>query len=97
MADTPAVSTQLDGHIATVMLRRPPHNDFEMPMVQGVAEALDAREQCRAIVLGAEGKSFCAGADLAELKAQMPQFRSEDFRERFAAAKARRQPVFKGR
>jgi len=42
-----------------------PHNFFDVQMIGEIAAAyaaLDANESCRAIVLAAQGKSFCAGA-----------------------------------
>jgi enoyl-CoA hydratase/carnithine racemase len=49
-----------------VELRRPPHNFFDVKLIGEIAsacEALDADADCRAIVLCAQGKSFCAGAN----------------------------------
>jgi enoyl-CoA hydratase/carnithine racemase len=57
-----------DGHVATVEMRRPPHNFFDGELVAGLADAferLDADPDCRAVVLAAEGRSFCAGADFS--------------------------------
>jgi enoyl-CoA hydratase/carnithine racemase len=54
------------GHIATVEIQRPPHNFFDFSLIGQIAdafEALDEDHDCRAIVLAAEGKSFCAGAN----------------------------------
>jgi enoyl-CoA hydratase/carnithine racemase len=54
------------GHIATVEIQRPPHNFFDFSLIGQIAdafEALDEDAQCRAIVLAAQGKSFCAGAN----------------------------------
>jgi enoyl-CoA hydratase/carnithine racemase len=59
------VSVVLDGHVAQVEIRRPPHNYFDVELVRGLAdafEALDREPSCRALVLAAEGRSFCAGA-----------------------------------
>ena len=54
------------GHVAVVEMRRPPHNFFDVQLVSQLAdafEALDADDGCRALVLAAQGKSFCAGAN----------------------------------
>ena len=54
--------------VATVEIRRPPHNYFDLALIDDLADAfelLDADDRCRAIVLCSEGKSFCAGAQLA--------------------------------
>lgn len=55
------------GAVAVVELRRGPNNFVDIDMVAGIAEAyaaLEAEPEVRAIVLAAEGKHFCAGADL---------------------------------
>jgi 2-(1,2-epoxy-1,2-dihydrophenyl)acetyl-CoA isomerase len=56
-----------DSFVATVELHRPPENFFEVDVLRSLAEAyetLDADPACRAILLCAEGKHFCAGANL---------------------------------
>ena len=58
-----------DGYVATVEMRRPPHNFFDSDLIAEIGEAferLDADPGCRAIVLAAEGRSFCAGADFSK-------------------------------
>jgi enoyl-CoA hydratase/carnithine racemase len=60
------IGVELNEHVATVELRRPPHNFFDVKLIGEIAsafEALDARADCRVIVLTAQGKSFCAGAN----------------------------------
>jgi 2-(1,2-epoxy-1,2-dihydrophenyl)acetyl-CoA isomerase len=52
--------------VATAEVRRPPNNFFDLEMIDSLCEAfeaLDASAGCRAIVLCAEGKHFCAGAN----------------------------------
>jgi enoyl-CoA hydratase/carnithine racemase len=54
--------------VATVELRRPPNIFFDVAVIRSLADAgddLDADPACRAIVLCAEGKHFCAGADFS--------------------------------
>ncbi len=54
--------------VATVEMHRPPNNYFDLELIRSLAtayEALDGRDDCRAIVLCSEGKHFCAGANLA--------------------------------
>jgi enoyl-CoA hydratase/carnithine racemase len=56
------------GHVGTIEIRRPPNNFFDNALINEIAQAfevLDADPECRAIVLAAEGKAFCAGADLS--------------------------------
>ncbi len=62
------IAVTIDDYVATVEIRRPPHNFFDQRLIGQIAdafEALDERTDCRAIVLAAEGKSFCAGADFS--------------------------------
>lgn len=60
------VAVSCRDHVATVEIRRPPHNFFDRQLIADLADAfedLDRLHDCRAIVLAAEGKSFCAGAN----------------------------------
>jgi enoyl-CoA hydratase/carnithine racemase len=60
------VDVQKTGHVALVEIRRPPHNFFDVALIKELAaafEALDDDTDCRALVLAAQGKAFCAGAD----------------------------------
>jgi enoyl-CoA hydratase/carnithine racemase len=55
-------------HVTPVEIRRGPDNFFDRELIADLADALetlDADAQCRAVVLCAEGKHFCAGARLA--------------------------------
>ena len=63
------IGVSLDGRVATVEIRRPPHNFFDSALIAEIGEAferLDADPACRTIVLAAEGRSFCAGADFSK-------------------------------
>lgn len=58
------VSVTLDDGVATVTLRRPPHNLLTEPALRALADALaDLGGRARAAMVCAEGRSFCAGAD----------------------------------
>ena len=62
------IGVDLDGVVATVEMRRPPHNFFDSALIAEIGDAferLDADPAVRAIVLAAEGRSFCAGADFS--------------------------------
>lgn len=55
-------------HVALVEICRPPLNFFDVTLIEHLAEtfeALDQDDRCRAIVLAARGKAFCAGADFS--------------------------------
>jgi enoyl-CoA hydratase/carnithine racemase len=57
-----------DDHVATVRLCRPPNNFFSVGMIEALASALESLDDdpmCRAVVLAADGKHFCAGADFS--------------------------------
>jgi len=63
------IDVSRDGYVATVEMRRPPHNFFDSDLIAEIGEAferLDADPSCRTIVLAAEGRSFCAGADFSK-------------------------------
>jgi len=64
------VSQSRTGHVVTLTLCRPPHNFVDASTMAQLADlfaALDDDADCRAIVLAAEGKSFCAGADFSSV------------------------------
>jgi enoyl-CoA hydratase/carnithine racemase len=74
-----AVGIDLDGSVAVVEIRRPPHNYFDIALIAALADAFEALEvdaRCRAIVLAAQGTAFCAGADFAQRAASAPEQRS---------------------
>ena len=73
------------GPVATVEIQRPPHNFFDYALIEQIAnafEALDDTPSCRAIVLAAQGKNFCAGANFGSGKADdgNDEFSAEGFR-----------------
>jgi len=57
-----------DDFVTTVEIQRPPANFFDQALIGQLAETferLDADDRCRAIVLCAQGKHFCAGANFS--------------------------------
>jgi enoyl-CoA hydratase/carnithine racemase len=63
------IGVEKTGHVALIEIRRPPNNFFDIALIKQIAEAfeaLDADADCRALVLAAQGKAFCAGANFAE-------------------------------
>lgn len=63
------IGVEQDGMVVTVEIRRPPHNFFDNALINEIAdafEAADADGSVRAVVLAAQGKSFCAGADFSK-------------------------------
>lgn len=74
--DGPDIGVSIDKYVATVEIRRPPHNYFDIPMIAGLAdafEALDVDPACRAIVLCSQGTAFCAGANFSNRDATPAQ------------------------
>jgi enoyl-CoA hydratase/carnithine racemase len=60
------VGVEVVGHVAVVEMRRPPHNFFDLPLMNALGqifEDIDQDASLRAIVLCATGTAFCAGAD----------------------------------
>lgn len=63
------IGVEISGHVATIEIRRPPNNFFDMPLIKEIAVALEGLDKdinVRAVVLAAEGKSFCAGANFGD-------------------------------
>ena len=63
------IGVEKTGHVALVEIRRPPNNFFDIALIKEIAsafEALDADVDCRALVLAAQGKAFCAGANFGD-------------------------------
>lgn len=75
-----------DDHVAVVELRRPPNNFFSLELIGGLGDALEALDldpRCRAAVLCADGKHFCAGADFGAGSAERGSYTAEEL---YAAA-----------
>lgn len=65
----------IDDHVALVKLDRAPNNFFDLELVVAIADAYDtfaADGHTRAIVLAAEGKNFCAGANFSSTATSTP-------------------------
>jgi enoyl-CoA hydratase/carnithine racemase len=63
------IAVEMNGHVALIEIRRPPHNYFDIALIKEIAsalEALDEDKDCRAVVWAAQGKSFCAGANFGD-------------------------------
>ncbi|WP_369820934.1 enoyl-CoA hydratase/isomerase family protein [Pseudorhodoferax sp. Leaf274] len=76
------LTTQVQNHIATVTLTRADvRNAFNDELIAALTAAfseLGARDDVRCIVLAAEGKSFCAGADLHWMRRMADYTREEN-------------------
>src|SRR5215470_5890988 len=63
------IGVEVASLVATIEIRRPPHNFFDIDLIRQIAEACEALDKdagCRAIVLAAQGTAFCAGAKLGD-------------------------------
>lgn len=63
------IGVERQGLVAIVEIRRPPNNFFDISLINQIADAFDALDNdpgCRAIVLAAQGKAFCAGANFGD-------------------------------
>jgi enoyl-CoA hydratase/carnithine racemase len=63
------IGVERSGHVALIEIRRPPNNFFDAALIGEIAtafETLDADAECRALVLAAQGKAFCAGANFGD-------------------------------
>src|SRR6266852_4014535 len=62
------IGVSVKDHVGQIEIQRPPHNYFDNALINQIADALEEFDRdpaCRAVVLCAQGKSFCAGADFA--------------------------------
>jgi enoyl-CoA hydratase/carnithine racemase len=63
------IGIEKSGHVALVEIRRPPNNFFDIPLIKelaGAFESFDEDIHIRAVVLAAQGKAFCAGANFSD-------------------------------
>src|SRR5215212_1598433 len=66
MAD---ISIEKSEFVATIEIQRPPHNFFDIVLINQIADALEGFDKdpnVRCTVLAAQGKSFCAGANFGD-------------------------------
>jgi len=62
------IAVESHGHVALLEIQRPPNNFFDVDLINSMADAFDAMDEdtnVRALVLTAQGKHFCAGANFA--------------------------------
>src|SRR5690349_3431988 len=80
-----------DDVLTTVTLRRPEvHNAFNAEMIQELTRAFEeigAAPETRVVILAAEGKSFCAGADLNWMRAVVDYSFEENVTDAMALAR----------
>jgi enoyl-CoA hydratase/carnithine racemase len=67
------VAVDIHDHVALLEIQRPPNNFFDVDLINALGDAFDAMDedpQVRALVLAAQGKHFCAGANFANREQQ---------------------------
>ncbi|MCP5178364.1 MAG: enoyl-CoA hydratase/isomerase family protein [Pseudomonadales bacterium] len=60
------VEIERHGHVALLEIQRPPNNFFDVDLINALGDAFEAMDEdgdVRALVLAAQGKNFCAGAN----------------------------------
>ncbi len=60
------IAVTIADNVALVEIQRPPYNFFDHDLIGQIADAFEALDEdptCRALVLAAQGKAFCAGAN----------------------------------
>jgi enoyl-CoA hydratase/carnithine racemase len=73
------IAVEKNGHVGLIEIRRPPLNFFDVSLINQVADALedfDRDVEIRASVLAAQGKAFCAGANLNDPARQVEEARA---------------------
>jgi enoyl-CoA hydratase/carnithine racemase len=68
------------GHVTTIEIQRPPLNFFDISLINQIADALtdiDNDPEARAVVLAAQGKAFCAGANFNDPARQEQEAREK--------------------
>ena len=68
MATYKDIGTAITDRVGMVEIRKPPNNFFDVALIHQIAEAFeafDADPEVRAVLLCADGKAFCAGADFS--------------------------------
>src|ERR1700738_450092 len=74
------IGVEKTGHVTTIEIRRPPLNFFDISLINQIADALtdiDNDLEARAVVLAAQGKAFCAGANFNDPARQQQEARAQ--------------------
>jgi enoyl-CoA hydratase/carnithine racemase len=73
------IGVEKSGHVTTIEIQRPPLNFFDISLINQIADALtdiDNDPDIRAVVLAAQGKAFCAGANFSDPTRQEAETRA---------------------
>lgn len=63
------IEVSVDNFVATVEIQRPPYNYFDYALIEQIANAFETFDEdtaVRSVVLCAQGKAFCAGANFGD-------------------------------
>ncbi len=74
------IGVEKSGHVTTIEIQRPPLNFFDISLINQIADALtdiDNDPGARAVVLAAQGKAFCAGANFSDPARQEAEAREK--------------------
>jgi enoyl-CoA hydratase/carnithine racemase len=75
------IGVETHEHVGLIEIRRPPFNFFDISLINQIADALeqfDADVEIRAVVLAAQGKAFCAGANFGDPARQAQEARETE-------------------
>src|ERR1700674_2242410 len=79
MAKFTDIGIEKTGHVTIIEIQRPPLNFFDVSLINQIADALteiDNDPEARAVVLAAQGKAFCAGANFGDPARQEAEARA---------------------
>ena len=74
------IGVEKHGHVGLIEIRKPPLNFFDVALINQIADALtdiDNDPEARAVVLAAQGKAFCAGANFSDPARQEQEAREK--------------------
>jgi len=69
MAESKCIKIDNNGQVARIILDRPKHNVLDIPMMQELnleLEKIAADDELKCVVITGEGRSFCAGVEVAD-------------------------------
>ena len=74
------IGVEKHSHVGLIEIQRPPLNFFDVSLINQIADALteiDNDPEARAVVLAAQGKAFCAGANFNDPARQEQEAREK--------------------
>jgi enoyl-CoA hydratase/carnithine racemase len=74
------IGVERHGHVGLIEIRKPPFNFFDVSLINQIADALEEFDrdiEIRSVVLAAQGKAFCAGANFNDPARQAEESRAK--------------------